>query len=137
MVLELAEVPRERHMLGARDVLVAEEQHLVLQQQRTDFGDEPGVARRDAQVDVRKLGADRAGHWLDLDRATRPSPGDGGCGGSCSSHVLSLQMMSVRRVADDAGALQVANCWPEVLHRVVLGAAVVPDRDAVPAKAEA
>ena len=38
MVLELAEVPRERDVLGARDVLVAEEQHAVLEQQRADLG---------------------------------------------------------------------------------------------------
>ena len=37
VVLELAEVARERDVLGARDVLVAEEQHLVLQQQRADL----------------------------------------------------------------------------------------------------
>jgi hypothetical protein len=46
MVLELAEVPRERDVLRARDVLVAEEQHAVLEQQRADLRDEP--ASRDA-----------------------------------------------------------------------------------------
>ncbi len=46
MILELTEVPRERDVLGTRDVLVAEEQDLVLEQQRPDFRDEPGVARR-------------------------------------------------------------------------------------------
>ena len=71
MVLELAEVPRERDVLGARDVLVAEEQHLVLEQQRADLREEPGVARGDAEIDVGQLGADRAGERLDLDRAAR------------------------------------------------------------------
>ena len=71
MILELAEVARERDVLGARDVLVAEEQHPVLEQQRADLRDEPGVARRDAEVDVGELGADRAGQRLDLDRAAR------------------------------------------------------------------
>ena len=42
MILELAEVPRERDVLGARDVLVAEEQDLVLEQQGANFCDEPG-----------------------------------------------------------------------------------------------
>ena len=83
MVLELAEVPRERDVLGARDVLVAEEQDLVLEQQRADFGDEPGVARGGAQVHVGELGADRARQRLDLDGAPR---GDQG-GGGCSRHV--------------------------------------------------
>ena len=59
VILELTEVPRERDVLGARDVLVAEEQDLVLQQQGANLGDEPGVARRDTQVHVGKLGADR------------------------------------------------------------------------------
>jgi hypothetical protein len=38
VVFEVAEVAGERHVLGARDVLVAEEQHLVLEQQRADLG---------------------------------------------------------------------------------------------------
>ena len=50
MVLELAEVAREGHVLGARDVLVAEEQHLVLEQQGADLGHQAGVARGGAEV---------------------------------------------------------------------------------------
>ena len=47
MVFELAEVAGEGHVLGARDVLVAEEQHLVLEQQRPDLGQRArGRARR-------------------------------------------------------------------------------------------
>ena len=75
VVLELAEVPREGDVLGARDVLVAEEQDLVLEQQRADLGDEAGVARRSAEVHVGELRADRAGQRLDLDRAARPERG--------------------------------------------------------------
>ncbi len=41
MILELAEAPREGDVLGARDVLVAQEQHLVLEQQRLDFAEQP------------------------------------------------------------------------------------------------
>ena len=37
MIFQLAEVARERDMLGGRNVLVAEEQNLVLQQQRADL----------------------------------------------------------------------------------------------------
>jgi hypothetical protein len=44
MVLELAEVTRESDVLRARDVLVAEEQHAVLEQQRANLGDETGVS---------------------------------------------------------------------------------------------
>ena len=46
MILELAEAARERDVLGARDVLVAQEQHLVLEQQRPDLGEQVVVARR-------------------------------------------------------------------------------------------
>src|SRR5574340_494635 len=34
-------------------------------------------------------------------------------------------------VAQDSGAFHLADCGPVVLHRVVLGGSVVPDRDAV------
>ena len=68
MVFKLAEVPREGNVLGARNVLVAEKQHLVLQQQRPNFSDQSGVARRDPEVHVRKLRTNRAGERLDLDR---------------------------------------------------------------------
>ena len=53
VVLELAEVPGEGDVLGAGDVLVAEEQHLVLEQQGADLGHEVGVARGVAEVHVR------------------------------------------------------------------------------------
>ncbi len=81
VVFQLAEVAGEGHVLGARDVLVAEEQHLVLQQQRADLGHQAGVARSDAQIDIAKLGADGAGQRLDPDRAgqrcwSRPRAGD-------------------------------------------------------------
>ena len=72
MVLELAEVAGEGDVLGAADVLVAEEQHLVLQQQGADLGDQVGVARGVAEVDVRELRADRAGQRLDPDASAAP-----------------------------------------------------------------
>ncbi len=68
MVFELTEVAGERHVFGARDVLVAEEQHAVLQQQRTDLGHQRGVARGDTQVHIRKLGPERTAQRFDLDR---------------------------------------------------------------------
>ncbi|MNR55752.1 hypothetical protein D3C85_1761900 [compost metagenome] len=48
-------------MLGPGDVLVAQEQHLVLEQRRLDFGKQAGVTRRLAQVDAGQFGADMAG----------------------------------------------------------------------------
>ena len=48
MILELAKMAGEGDMLAAGDVLVAKEEHLVLQQQRPDLGHQPGdlVQRR-------------------------------------------------------------------------------------------
>src|SRR6185369_12591915 len=40
VILELAEALRERDMLGARDVLVAQEQHAMLDEERTDLGEQ-------------------------------------------------------------------------------------------------
>ena len=66
MILELAKMAGEGDMLAAGDVLVAEEQHPVLQQQRPDLGHQPGMSRGGAKVDVLHFGADRAGQRLDL-----------------------------------------------------------------------
>ena len=64
MVFELAEMAREGDMLRARDVLVAEEQHLVLQEQGPDLGHQGGVARRSAEVDIAHLCTNGAGEWF-------------------------------------------------------------------------
>ena len=61
---------------------------LCLQQQRTDLGDEPGVARRDAEVHVGELGADRAGQRLDLDRSAWRPLGRAAWWWRLSCHVL-------------------------------------------------
>ena len=68
MVFEFAEMPGESDMLGAGDVLVAEEQHLVLQEQGPDLGDQGRVAAGCAEIDVLKLRSDRAGELLHADR---------------------------------------------------------------------
>ena len=60
MILERAEAPGESDVLGASDVLVAEEQHLVLEQQRPDLGEQGVVARGVAEVDVRMSSAPMA-----------------------------------------------------------------------------
>src|SRR5262245_4371281 len=67
MVFQLAKVAGESDVLRARDVLIPEEQNLVLEQESADLRDESRVARGDAQVHVRKLGADCARKLVDLD----------------------------------------------------------------------
>src|SRR6516165_3732618 len=71
VVLELAEAAGKTDMLGAGNVLVAEEEHLVLQQKRPDFLKEVVVDHGSAEVDVAQLGADAAGQLLDLQRSER------------------------------------------------------------------
>ena len=65
VILELAEMPRERDVLGARYVLVAKEQNLVLQQKRADFRQQRTITRRDTEIHIADLGADRAGQRFD------------------------------------------------------------------------
>ncbi len=50
VVFQLAEATGEGDVLGAADVLVTQEQHLVLEQQLAQLGEQPFVARRIAQV---------------------------------------------------------------------------------------
>ena len=82
VVLELTEAPGEGDMLGAGDVLVAQEQHLVLEQQSLDLGEQIVVVRGVAQVDAEQLGADVAGQRLDLDRLRPTATTDGGSRGA-------------------------------------------------------
>ena len=44
VVLQLAEMTGERDVFGADDILIPEKQHLVLQQERTDFRDQSRIA---------------------------------------------------------------------------------------------
>ncbi|MPN31890.1 hypothetical protein SDC9_179365 [bioreactor metagenome] len=53
-------------MLGTRDVLIAEEQHFVLQQQGANFLGQALVAGRIAEVDAGNLSADAAGQLFDF-----------------------------------------------------------------------
>ncbi len=80
VILELAEAPRERDVVGAGDVLIAQEQDPVLQQERFDLREERGVARGVRQAHVAELGADDASQWLDLDGAARRRAGCGRSG---------------------------------------------------------
>ena len=50
MIFEIAEMAGECHMLRPRNILIAKEQHLVLQEQRTNFGQQdrgPAMRRQD------------------------------------------------------------------------------------------
>src|SRR4051812_11048031 len=67
VVLERTEALRQRDVLAAGDVLVAEEEDLVLHQQVPDLVEEAGVARGLREADVAQLGADRRGEGEDLD----------------------------------------------------------------------
>ena len=84
VVLELAEAAGKPDVLGAGNVLVAEEQHLVLQQKRPDFVKEVVVGDGSAEIDVAELGADAAGQLLDLQRSKRRRTHD--CYAGLGSH---------------------------------------------------
>ncbi|MNT04912.1 hypothetical protein D3C72_1395100 [compost metagenome] len=85
MVLKLAEAARKGHVLRARDVLVAEEQHAMLQEQRPDFCHLLVVLGCRAQVDVAEFCADRASQGLDPDRAAQR-----GCADHCGCRLQAL-----------------------------------------------
>ncbi|KOT19302.1 hypothetical protein DM47_2546 [Burkholderia mallei] len=65
VILQLAEAARERDVLGARDVLVAQEQHAVREQRRADLGEQVVVMGRVREAHADELRADRASQWLD------------------------------------------------------------------------
>jgi hypothetical protein len=81
VILELAEAAREGHVVGAADVLVAEEQHAVLEQQAADLGEQIIVDRRRRQAHVAEFGADVASQLLDGDRIAQGRGADDGRGG--------------------------------------------------------
>ena len=60
VILELAEMAREGDVLGPRDVLIAEEEHAVSEQQRTDLHHQFRRSCRGAEIHVGNLGADCA-----------------------------------------------------------------------------
>jgi hypothetical protein len=75
VVLERAESAGELGVLGAGDVLVPEEQHLVREQQRPELGEQLVAARDLTQVDPRDFRPDRGGK----PRNVHGSPDCGGC----------------------------------------------------------
>ena len=65
MILELAEAPCERDVLGARDVLVAQEQHAMPDQLRADLGEQAVVVHGVGEAHIQQFRADRAGQGFD------------------------------------------------------------------------
>jgi hypothetical protein len=61
VAFELAKAAGKRHVLGAADVLVAQEQYFVLQQQGPDIGKQTVVAGGCAQMHAADLGANGTG----------------------------------------------------------------------------
>ncbi len=57
MVFQLAEAARKCDMLARRNVLIAQEQHAVLEQGGTDLGKETIVVDRVGEVDADQFGA--------------------------------------------------------------------------------
>src|SRR5204863_378324 len=73
----LAEAPRKCEELRGREVLVAEEDHEVLEPRPADVGVD-AVVERGAQIDARDLGAERARDGMDGDRHAGVKVGTGG-----------------------------------------------------------
>jgi hypothetical protein len=61
VVLEYAKAAGEGGVLGIGDVLVAQEQHLVFEQQGPDFGEQAVVPGRFGQVHIFQFSAQGAG----------------------------------------------------------------------------
>ncbi|MNV95726.1 hypothetical protein D3C71_1906520 [compost metagenome] len=66
MVLQLAEASGKRHVLGAAEVLITQEQHSVRKQQRAQLREQVVVVDRVGQVDPAYLGANRTGQLFDV-----------------------------------------------------------------------
>ncbi|MNQ81286.1 hypothetical protein D3C85_963000 [compost metagenome] len=82
MGFQFAELRGEVLLLQGGDVLVAKEQHFVLQPQRPDFCDQFGILGSVGQVDVTEFGTDGGGANLHLDRMlAHRRPDNGGCRG--------------------------------------------------------
>src|SRR6516225_10066614 len=76
MGLELAEPCRELLMLHRRDMLVAEEQHLVLQPQLADLARQGVVPCNVSDANIREFRANRRSAEFDLDRMLQDRTSD-------------------------------------------------------------
>ncbi|MNS61158.1 hypothetical protein D3C72_941770 [compost metagenome] len=61
MILQLAEAAGEGHVIGAADILLAQKQHPVPEQEGTDLGEQPLIVNGVRQVDAAQFGAYVAG----------------------------------------------------------------------------
>jgi hypothetical protein len=68
VIFKLAEIPRERDVLGATDVLIAEEQNPVLEKQSSNLRHETSVPCCDPEIDVADLRANGACQLFDTRR---------------------------------------------------------------------
>jgi hypothetical protein len=66
VVLQLAEATGEGHVLGTAEVLVAQEQHTVLEQLLAQLGEQFVIVNRIGQVDATHLSTDRAGQLFNV-----------------------------------------------------------------------
>jgi hypothetical protein len=65
MIFQFSEPARKRNMLGARDLLVAQEHHAVFHQRRTDFRKQAVIVDRIGEMHARQFGADRTRQGFD------------------------------------------------------------------------
>ena len=77
-------------------LLVAQKQHLVLQQQRTNLGEQRIVVHGVGQVDPVQLGANGTGHRLDAHRARKAAQRRSRLDGSAPVVVLHLCLLGLR-----------------------------------------
>jgi hypothetical protein len=66
MILQLAEAPRERDMLGARDLLIAQKEHAMREQRAADSGEERVVVNGIGEIDAGQFRAECASELLDM-----------------------------------------------------------------------
>ena len=71
MIFELAKTTRKGHMFGTAHVLVAQEQHLVHQQQATNLAKQRLVVCSVAQAQANQLSPQRTGQGLNLEGVKR------------------------------------------------------------------
>jgi hypothetical protein len=66
VIFQLAEAAGEGQVLGATDVLIAQEHHPMLEQLGTNLGKKTVVMHRIGEVDADQFGANAAGQLFDF-----------------------------------------------------------------------
>jgi hypothetical protein len=72
MIFEVAESPGERHVFRARERLIPQEEHAVLEQRGADLAEQGVVMNGVGQIEADEFGADRAGEGFDLQVSLPP-----------------------------------------------------------------